>query len=146
MTIVIRASSEVVTAHQIVGKAHIEIVELGSLDYFPLDHLCVSGYLVAHKGILQNLIVCLYGLCGYSAIAGDVGIVDHFTIGNGGRFHKLLKRFNILDGGFVTELLPQIYFHVAFKAISRIVYKIVTGYHSILYSLVNLEVCNFLPN
>ena len=77
---------------------------------------------------------------------GDIGIVNHLTVRNGSYFHKLFKCFDILDGGFVSNFFAKIDFHISLQSVRSIIYHIMARNHTILDSLVYLEICNLLPS
>ena len=55
MSVVIGASLQGVTAHQVVGKTNIKIIKPGSLNYLPLDFFSERGNLVSYKRIIKDL-------------------------------------------------------------------------------------------
>ena len=77
---------------------------------------------------------------------GDIGIVNHLTVRNGSYFHKLFKCFDILDGGFVSNFFAKIDFHISFQSVRSIIYHIMARNHTILDSLIYLEICNLFPS
>ena len=72
VAVVVGASSQMVSPHQVVRQSHIEIVEFWCLHHFTLDCLCICRYLVTHQGVFQNLIIGFDGLCRNAAVARDI--------------------------------------------------------------------------
>lgn len=77
---------------------------------------------------------------------GDIGKVNHLTVRNGSYFHKLFKCFDILDGGFISDFFTKIDFHISFQSVRSIIYHIMARNHTILDSLIYLEICNLFPS
>ena len=59
---------------------------------------------------------------------------------------RLMRTRTIAVSGLCMYFVFEIYLNVCFKTVGSVISKIVTGYHSVLYSLIYLEICYLRPN
>ena len=123
--VIICASFQRVTTHQVVGKSNIKIVEPRGLNNLPLDFFPERWDFVPDKRIVKDLEVRLDRFGRNAAIGGDVGIVQHFSVRNGGNLHETFKRIEFPHFAFFPDFFVQIHFYIAGKSLSSILYHIV---------------------
>ena len=134
------------TPHQVVGKPDIKIVEAGSLDNPSLDFFPECGNLIPNKGVIKDLEIRLDRFGGNATVGGNVGVVQHFPVGDGGNLHETLERIKLSHFPFFPDFFIEIDFHVAGQTLSGIFYHIMSGQHPVLHGTVNLKVRHFRPH
>ena len=90
---------------EMIGNADIEIIESRGLHKTALHDFAKGRYTVTNQRVLENVEVRADGSGAYSAVLGNVVIVDYLAICESRNFKKALEGIQIAHKSFFLDFL-----------------------------------------